>query len=120
APLATVAHRQRGDKRLDRKFGVRKPGEADSTNRSREWRRRHALIPRSAGFRFLCKAFKRYDSAAQCFLSFRAEVGPTKRIVRYRMKTSRIVVGTLGGGFVSALCFASLSWIVIFNSDPGF
>jgi len=36
------------------------------------------------------------------------------------MKTSRIVVGTLGGGFVSALCFASLSWIVIFNSDPGF
>lgn len=36
------------------------------------------------------------------------------------MNTSRIVVGTLGGGFLSALCFASFSWIVIFNSDPGF
>lgn len=36
------------------------------------------------------------------------------------MKTSRIVVGTLGGGLLSALCFARFSWIVIFNSDPGF
>ena len=36
------------------------------------------------------------------------------------MKIPRIVVGTLGGGFVSAMCVASLSWIVIFNSDPGF
>ena len=35
-------------------------------------------------------------------------------------KTPRIVVGTLGGGFISALCFASLSWIVIYNSDPGY
>lgn len=36
------------------------------------------------------------------------------------MKTPRIVVGTLGGSLLSALCFASFSWIVIFNSDPGF
>lgn len=36
------------------------------------------------------------------------------------MKIFRIVLGTFGGGLVSALCFASFSWIVIFNSDPGF
>lgn len=39
---------------------------------------------------------------------------------RIAMKTSRIVVGTLGGGFISALLFASFSYIVIYNSDPGF
>ena len=36
------------------------------------------------------------------------------------VKTPRILLGTLGGGVLSGLCFASLSWIVIFNSDPGF
>jgi hypothetical protein len=36
------------------------------------------------------------------------------------MNTSRIVVGTLGGALLSALCFASFSGIVILNSDPGF
>lgn len=36
------------------------------------------------------------------------------------MKTVRIFVGTICGGLLSALCFASVSWIVIFNSDPGF
>ena len=36
------------------------------------------------------------------------------------MKTPRMVLGTLAGGLLSALCFASFSWIVIFNSDPGF
>ena len=35
------------------------------------------------------------------------------------MKTTRMVVGTILGGFLSAACFASVSWIVIFNSDPG-
>ena len=35
-------------------------------------------------------------------------------------KISRIVLGTLSGGFLSAVCFATFSWIVIFNSDPGF
>lgn len=36
------------------------------------------------------------------------------------MKIPRIVVGTLGGGLLSALCFAGFSWLVILNSDPGF
>ena len=36
------------------------------------------------------------------------------------MNTFRIVVGTLGGSLLSGLCFAIFSWIVIFNSDPGF
>jgi hypothetical protein len=29
------------------------------------------------------------------------------------------VIGTLGGASISALCVASFSWIVIYNSDPG-
>lgn len=36
------------------------------------------------------------------------------------MKTARILVGTLGGGVITALCVAIVSWIVILNSDPGF
>ena len=36
------------------------------------------------------------------------------------MKTARILLGTLGGGVITALCVAIVSWIVIFNSDPGF
>lgn len=36
------------------------------------------------------------------------------------MKIFRIVAGTLGGGMVTGLCFAAISWIVIFNSNPGF
>src|SRR5262245_61817541 len=36
------------------------------------------------------------------------------------MKTIRIFVGTICGGLLSALCFASFAWIVIYNSDPGF
>lgn len=36
------------------------------------------------------------------------------------MKIPRILVGTLGGGVITALCVAIVSWIVIFNSDPGF
>jgi hypothetical protein len=36
------------------------------------------------------------------------------------MKIIRIVVGTLSGCFLSAFCFASFSWLVILNSDPGF
>ena len=36
------------------------------------------------------------------------------------MKIIRIVLGTLSGGVLSALCFASFSWLVILNSDPGF
>lgn len=36
------------------------------------------------------------------------------------MKIPRIVIGTLSGGFFSALCVAGFSWVVIYNSDPGF
>ena len=36
------------------------------------------------------------------------------------MKIPRILVGTLGGGVITALCVAIVSWIVILNSDPGF
>jgi hypothetical protein len=36
------------------------------------------------------------------------------------MKTTRMFVGTIVGGFLSAACFASISWIVIFNSNPRF
>src|SRR5262245_1829164 len=36
------------------------------------------------------------------------------------MKVFNIIAGTLGGSFLSALCFASVSWIVILQSDPGF
>jgi len=32
---------------------------------------------------------------------------------------SRIFIGTLSGGCLSAACFAIFSWIVIYNSDPG-
>ena len=35
------------------------------------------------------------------------------------MKVYRIVTGTLIGGFISAFCVASFSWVVIYNSDPG-
>ena len=36
------------------------------------------------------------------------------------MKIFRLVTGTLTGGVISGLCVATVSWIVIFNSDPGF
>ena len=36
------------------------------------------------------------------------------------MKIFRLATGTLTGGVISALCVAIGSWIVIFNSDPGF
>lgn len=36
------------------------------------------------------------------------------------MKTARILLGTVSGGVITALCVAIVSWIVIFNSDPGF
>lgn len=35
-------------------------------------------------------------------------------------KSFRILLGTLSGGFLSFLCVAGFSWIVIYNSDPGF
>lgn len=35
------------------------------------------------------------------------------------MKILRIVIGTFGGAFISALCVATISWMVIYNSDPG-
>lgn len=35
-------------------------------------------------------------------------------------KMVRIVFGALSGGFVSAVCVATVSWIVIYHSDPGF
>lgn len=36
------------------------------------------------------------------------------------MKIPRVVVGTLGGALLSALCFAIFSGIAILNSDPGY
>src|SRR5262245_44217562 len=35
------------------------------------------------------------------------------------MKFYRIMLGMFSGGFLCALCVASFSWIVIYNSDPG-
>jgi len=39
--------------------------------------------------------------------------------LRAVMKIVRIVIGTFGGAFISAVCVASFSWLVIYNSDPG-
>ena len=36
------------------------------------------------------------------------------------MKIYRIAAGTFGGGVISALCLATVSWIIIIFSDPGF
>ena len=35
------------------------------------------------------------------------------------MKAIRTFIGTISGGLVSASCFAVLSWIVVYFSDPG-